>query len=298
MPRFARAGPYWNGFDAHSSFVDFPWLQTGNNRRNPAVTNRGYLVPVNAKSRLAKEKKMNKKLKIGLAALALIGTPLTYNMVMAQQTGTPSAAAKAFDYSKVFIQKLATALGIDQAKLEAAIKTAGNATVDEALKNQDITKDQATRMKAQVASGGLGLWGRDGRDGAPGMGMGGRGGAQMGNRPDGAGRGMGNGMMGGGMMGAGISQIALLESAAKALNLSITQLDTELRSGKTLTEIATAQKVSLETVKNAVLGSLKTQLAAAVKAGSLTQAQADQILKNAETDTNFGLHFGGRGPRR
>jgi hypothetical protein len=238
---------------------------------------------------------MNKKLKIGLASLALIATPLTYNMVMAQTTGTQSAAAKAFDYSKIFVQKLATALGIDQAKLEAAIKTAGNATVDDALKNQSITQDQATKMKARVASGEFGVWGRGGRDGgAPGMG--GRNGAPGTGGRDGA-----PGMMGG-KMGAGISQIALLETAAKALNLSITQLDTELRSGKTLTEIATTQKVSLETVKNAVLASLKTQLAAAVKAGSLTQAQSDQIYKNAEADTNFGLHFGGRGggmgPRR
>jgi hypothetical protein len=233
---------------------------------------------------------MNKKLKIGLASLALIATPLTYNLVMAQTTGTPSAAAQAFDYSKVFVQKLAVALGIDQAKLEAAIKTAGNATVDDALKNQSITKDQATQMKARVASGEFGVWGRGGRGGgAPGMGMGGRDGAGMGmNGRDGA----------PGKMGAGISQIALLESAAKALNLSISQLDTELRAGKTLTEIAAAQKVSLETVKNAVIATLKTQLAAAVKAGSLTQAQSDQILKNAEADTNFGLHFGGRGPRR
>jgi DNA-binding CsgD family transcriptional regulator len=219
---------------------------------------------------------MNKNLKIGLASLALIATPLTYNLVMAQTTGTPSAAAQAFDYSKVFVQKLATALGIDQTKLEAAIKTAGNATVDDALKNQSITLDQATQMKARVASGEFGVWGRGGRGG----GMGGRDG--------------GMGMMGG-KMGGGISQIALLETAAKTLNLSITQLDTELRSGKTLTEIAAAQKVSLETVKSAVLASLKTQLAAAVKAGSLTQAQSDQIYKNAEADTNFGLHFGGRG---
>jgi DNA-binding CsgD family transcriptional regulator len=231
---------------------------------------------------------MNKNLKIGLASLALIATPLTYNLVMAQTTGTPSAAAKAFDYSKVFVQKLAAALGIDQTKLEAAIKTAGNATVDDALKNQSITQDQATQMKARVASGEFGVWGRGGRGGgAPGMGMGGRDSAP--------------GMMGG-KMGGGISQIALLETAAKALNLSITQLDIELRSGKTLTEIASAQKVSLETVKSAVLASLKTQLAAAVKAGSLTQAQSDQIYKNAEADTNFGLHFGGRGggmgPRR
>ena len=231
---------------------------------------------------------MNKNLKIGLAAIALVGAPLTYNAVMAQQSGTPSAAAKAFDYSKVFIQKLAGALGIDQTKLETAIKTAGNATVDQALTDKSITADQATKLKAQVAQGGLGILERGGR----GFGMGGRDGG-LGN-----GRGGAPGMMDGGKMGAGISQIALLESAAKALNLSIVDLDSALRSGKTLTEIATTQKVSLETVKTAVLASLKTQLAAAVKAGTLTQAQADQILKNAEADANFGLHFGGRGMGR
>lgn len=226
---------------------------------------------------------MKKNLKIGLAALALVAAPLTFNAVNAQQNGTTSAVAQAIDYSKVFVQKLAGTLGIDQTKLETAIKTAGNATVDEALKNQDITKDQATRMKADVAQGGFGMWERggerDGMDGKAGA-FGGRDGKMDGER-DG--------------MGASISHIALLESAAKALNLSIVELDTALRSGKTITEIAATQKVTLETVKTAVLANLKTQLAAAVKAGTITQAQSDQFLKNAEADPNFGLHFSGRG---
>jgi hypothetical protein len=224
---------------------------------------------------------MNKKLKIGLAAIALVAAPLTYNAVMAQQTGTPSAVAQAVDYSKIFIQKLAGTLGIDQAKLESAIKTAGNATVDQALADKSITADQATRLKAEVAQGGLGVWEHGGR--GMGMGPGGRGpGAMMDGDK-------------GGKFGAGISQVALLESAAKALNLSIVELDSQLRGGKTITDIATAQKVSLETVKSAVLASLKTQLDAAVKATTITQAQADQFLKNAQADPNFGLHFGGRG---
>ncbi len=226
---------------------------------------------------------MNKHLKTALAAFALVVTPLTYNAVMAQQTGTTSVVQQAVDYSKTFVQKLSGALGVDQAKLEAALKSASNATVDEMLKNQDITKTQAEQLKTQVGQGRLGVWERGG-----GRGM----------ERGGQGRGDGRGMdKTGGMMGANISQISLLESAAKALNLTTVQLDAQLRAGQTLTSLATTQKVTLETVKNAVINNLKAQLDAAVKAKTLTQAQADAILVRANANANFGLH-GGRGGKR
>ncbi len=227
---------------------------------------------------------MNKHLKTALAAFALVVTPLTYNAVMAQQTGTTSVVQQAVDYSKTFVQKLAGTLGVDQAKLEAALKTAGNATVDEMLKNQDITKTQAEQLKTQVGQGRLGVWERGGGGG-------------RGNDRDGQGR-DGRRGMDGGMMGANLSQISLLESAAKALNLTAVQLDAQLRAGQTLTSLATTQKVTLETVKNAVINNLKAQLDAAVKAKTLTQAQADSILARAQADANFGLHGGRGGGRR
>jgi hypothetical protein len=94
--------------------------------------------------------------------------------------------------------------------------------------------------------------------------------------------------------GVSLNRISLLETAAKALNLSASQLDAQLRAGQTLTSLAVTQKVNLETVKNAVLGNLKAQLSEAVKAGKLTQAQADQRLNQASAQANFGLN-GGRG---
>lgn len=229
---------------------------------------------------------MKKNLKIALAALAFVAAPLTYNSVMAQQTGQTSVVQQAVDYSKTFVQKLAGALGIDQAKLEAALKTAGNGTVDEMLKNQDITRTQADTLRQQVAAGRWNAFDQGGRGGRPAFGRGGM---------DGGRGGMDGGR--GGMMGASISQISLLDSAAKALNLSVVQLDAQLRSGQTLTSLATTQKVNLETVKNAVLNNLKAQLAAAVKAGTLQQTQADQILARATSSANFGL-LGGRGAKR
>jgi hypothetical protein len=175
-------------------------------------------------------------------------------------------------------------LGVDQAKLEAALKTAGNGTVDEMLKNQDITRAQADALRQGVASGNWNVWERGGRGGMMGRGGFGRDGGH-------------GGMMDGGLRGANISQISLLESAAKALNLTLTQLDEKLRAGETLTSLATTQKVNLETVKNAVLNNLKAQLATAVKAGALTQAQSDAIVARATADANFGL-MGGRGGKR
>jgi hypothetical protein len=225
---------------------------------------------------------MNKHFKIGLAALALVSAPLTANAVFAQSTGTTSTAAKVMDYSKVFIQKLAGNLGVDQAKLEAALKTAGNATVDEALSKQEITKAQADAMKARVQAGDYNFFsrggpgGKDGHDGGPNGGPNGRG-APGGDRVGGP---------------------ELMDATAKALGLTSEELRTQVQSGKTITEIATAKKVDVKTVQAAVLAAYKTQLEAAVKAGKLTQAQADERLKAAQANPNFGLESGRGGPGR
>ena len=229
---------------------------------------------------------MNKHFKIGLAALALVSAPLTANAVFAQTTGTTSAAAAIVDYSKVFVQKLAATLGVDQAKLEAALKTAGNATVDEALKNQDITKTQADAMKTRVQAGEYNFFSHGPR------GNGGRGGNGRDGGPNGRGAPGGDRMTGGGA--------AVMDAAAKALGLTSEALRTQVKAGKTISEIAAAQKVDVKTVQAAVIAAFKTQLEADVKAGKLTQAQADERLKAAQADPNFGLEFGhGRGgPRR
>ena len=227
-----------------------------------------------------------KHFKVGLAALALVSAPLVANSVFAQTTGTTSAATAIVDYSKVFVQKLAGTLGVDQAKLEAALKTAGNATVDEALKNQDITKAQADAMKARVQAGEYNFFSR-GRHGFDG-----RGGGRDGGRDGGfGGRGFGGDRIGGSVVA---------DATAKALGLTTDALRTQIQSGKTITEIAAAQKVDLKTVQAAVIAAYKTQLDAAVKAGNLTQAQADARLAMAQAEPNFGLEFGhGRGgPRR
>jgi hypothetical protein len=104
------------------------------------------------------------------------------------------------DYSQVFLSKLAAALGVDQARLLSSLRQAANATVDEALKNQDITRAQADRLRQDIQNGRLGFlgpWGRDGRGGERGIGAGPRG---------------------------GLAAPATLEAAAKALGLTPAEL--------------------------------------------------------------------------
>lgn len=217
---------------------------------------------------------------IGLTALALsMGGGLYALAQTAQPAQTPGTQqTQRADYWALYLQKLAAALGVDQAKLTAAFQSAGNATVDQALKDGAITQTQADAAKQRIQNGGgFGLRGF----GGPGMERGGRGhGADQ------------QDFGGPAMRGRGPS--AGLDAAAKALNTTTSDLVTQLRGGKTLTQVAQSKNVNPQTVKDAVLAALKTDLSQAVSAGRLGQAQADQMLTQAGNDPNFGL-FGEHG---
>lgn len=80
------------------------------------------------------------------------------------------------------------------------------------------------------------------------------------------------------MMGPDGMHTQVLTDLAKTLNLSLTDLQSQLKGGKTLTQIAQAQDVSQAQLESALETSVKDNLAKAVAAGKLTQAQADQML--------------------
>ena len=81
--------------------------------------------------------------------------------------------------------------------------------------------------------------------------------------------------------GFGLGPGGDLAAAATYLGLSESTLETDLQSGKTLAQIAdsTSGKSSSGLIA-ALVTAEKTRLAAAVKAGTLTQAQADQASAN------------------
>ncbi len=107
----------------------------------------------------------------------------------------------------------------------------------------------------------------------------------------------GPGGPGGHFRGMGLREMA--GAAAKTLGMTSQELMTQLRSGKTLAEIAQSKNVSTDTLVKDIVAAVDDELATAVKAGRITQAQADTVkstLTQRVTDlVNGKLPAGGFG---
>jgi hypothetical protein len=84
---------------------------------------------------------------------------------------------------------------------------------------------------------------------------------------------------------------------AKAIGISESDLLTALQGGKTVAQVAAANDVALQKVIDALVADGQSELDAAVKAGTLSQAQADaektELVQRA-TDQADGNFQGGR----
>src|SRR5262249_51310450 len=74
-----------------------------------------------------------------------------------------------------------------------------------------------------------------------------------------------------------------LAAAAKALDMSPSALVTQLRSGKSIADVAKDKGVDTQTVIDAIVADVKARLADRVKAGDITQAQADDFAADLTT---------------
>lgn len=155
-----------------------------------------------------------------------------------------------------FLAKVATKLGVSEEKLTTAVDEAYDETIDEQLAAGDLTQDQADRLKER------------GFDVAPMFGARG-----------------GRGQMAG---------VRLMESAAEVVGLSTDDLMTQLRDGKSLTEVAEAQGISAEKLTTDLLAKVKAQLDTLVSEEKLTQEQADKIY--SQTESNIDKIMSGEFP--
>jgi hypothetical protein len=73
----------------------------------------------------------------------------------------------------------------------------------------------------------------------------------------------------------------LLKAASTYLGLTHRELATELRSGKSLAQVAAARNRSVDGLKQALLAALKQKVDAAVAAGRLDAARARKLLERA-----------------
>lgn len=268
---------------------------------------------------------MKKNALASLPLIAVAALPLTVGLVFAQTSGTAQAPQRVqplqpgqssqgqnqqgqtqqnqrqqsgTNYGDVFIQKLAAQLGITVEKLKAAATAASRSTIDQGVKAGDFPADMAQNMTQRLQDDPFALAG--GRGGRGGHGMHGDRDGDFGSGRDGP-----DGRFQGGQsdqrMGRDSLGQAVTAAVAKALGLTEQQLFTQLQGGQTVAQIAQARGISTATLHTAAVEALKTGLATDVKAGRLTQAQADQRIAQAQADANFGLNFGrggrGGGPR-
>jgi len=192
--------------------------------------------------------KLNRWIVLPAAGLAAV----IIGVAAVEAAPSPSASPTASkNYAQVFVDKLAGILHLTPAQTQDALKQAQLQTVDQMLADGKITKSQADAMKARINAGqGLGAVGGFGRHG--------------GFKTD--------------MKVLQDLKTAELNAAASALHMSPADLQSALRSGKSLSDLETQQKVSDSTVKAAMKNAAKGVLDNAVKAGTLTQAQADALL--------------------
>ncbi|HEV7882865.1 MAG TPA: hypothetical protein VGO81_04805 [Solirubrobacteraceae bacterium] len=203
-----------------------------------------------------------------IAAIALAGG------VLAGGTGVAIAAVTKNDGTKAeqaILDNAAKRLNVTPEKLRDALSAAQDAQLDQMVKDGTLTQKQADAIKARRKQSGRVLGGP--LAGAPGF------------RTEGPGVfGRHHGPRGGAFL-----------DVAKALGITRAQLETQLRAGKSLADIAKAHGKSLDDVRAALKADAKTRLDKAVKAGDLTQAQADEIL--AHIDEGLA-HLGDAAPPR
>ncbi len=77
---------------------------------------------------------------------------------------------------------------------------------------------------------------------------------------------------------------AIKTQIAQGLKLTPDQLTTDLKAGKTLSDIATAQNVSATQLQTLIGTALQSGLKPAVSAGTLTQKQVDRLIKRDQAN--------------
>jgi len=149
---------------------------------------------------------------------------------------------------EAFLRKLAPILGIDEEKLAHAFKDAAKATAEEAYQSGYLTKAQFEHITAHIADGKLDIFGHRWNHMA--------------------------------RMHRGV--VPIFESVANRLGIPTNELVDRLASGERLDEIARQKHVSLDLLKESVVGALKPEMDRLVNEGRITPKLSEAILHSIE----------------
>ena len=177
----------------------------------------------------------------------------------AVSTSSNSSASSATNtYCSQFQKDLAGKLGVSASKLQSAESSAASDTIDQMVKDGKLTKAQADQIKARLGDAtNCQFQNKGGNPGKVNM--------------------------------QKLQQylVAAEAQVAKGLGISSADLTSQLQSGKSLHDIATAHKVSDTQLKTLLNNAIQSELKAAVSAGDVTQAQADMVTKQISSNPMF-----------
>jgi polyhydroxyalkanoate synthesis regulator phasin len=200
---------------------------------------------------------------------AFFAGPLLASARGGQTTTTAASTPTATNpYCQQYLQDLAKRLGVPVSTLQQDKLASAEDVLAQLVKDGKLTQNQANQMKQRLEShqacsgNGRGLWGR-------------------------------------GVTMQSLKQYlpSVATDVAKGLRISSAQLMSQLQSGKSLSDIATAQGVSSSQLQTLVTNAIQSAVNKAVSDGNLTQQQATNIMQMLQKNPGalnhlFNGHFG------
>jgi ribosomal protein S20 len=200
-----------------------------------------------------------------LLVAALVGGTMISAALAESPATSPSASPAAGSaaqgtYCEVFRSKLADELNVSESALQSAAKAAAAGTLDEAVKNGDLSQDAAAKIKQRLSSAAE------------------RPCFALAPRAKALHRGFARGFAAG----------DLLSAAAAALDMQPADLAAQLRSGDSLKDVAASKSVDYSSVTSAVMDEAKAGLDTAVDAGKITQPREERLLARLQAALDKG----------
>jgi hypothetical protein len=171
--------------------------------------------------------------------------------VVAAAGGGAAIAATKLDprqESEAAVEDAAEQLGVEPSELTDALEDALANRVDEAVQAGLLTEEQAAALKERIRSGDVPLMG-------------------LGPGPD---------------LERDLHRLPELDAAASYLGMTEARLAAALEDGKTMAELAEDRGKSVDGLVDALVAAAKAELATAVEAGRMTDAQRDSILSGLD----------------
>mgnify|MGYP005847379053 CR=1 FL=1 len=194
--------------------------------------------------------------KVVVRGVAFTVSTETYQAGVAQALGMSVADLQAELKAGKSVADLAKAKNVTADQVKAAVVGVANGKLDQQVKDGKMTAEQATSIKNQLNQMpaerflNLNTLNQRGAKVAPGFELG---------------------------KGLAMANGAAFEAVAKELGVTADQLRADLRSGKSLADIAKEKNVSAERIKSAVVGAIGAQIDQAVANGKLTADQAKAV---------------------